>query len=99
MEIFKKTFSCINLRALLIDPLRLDFVCKFNKSLYGLKQGPRAWFEKLHNALVSFGFASTKFDQFLFVNITPYCSTYVLVHVNDILLIESSELFIQQVVT
>lgn len=54
-----------------VDPLRLDFVCKFNKSLYDLKQAPRVWFEKLRHALVALGFTSTKSDQSLFVNITP----------------------------
>ena len=60
------------------------------------KQAPRAWFEKFRLAL---GFISTKSDQSLFVNITPYCFTHILVYVDDILLTRNCEHFIQQVVT
>lgn len=33
-----------------------DFVCKLNKVLYGLKQTPRVWFNRLSDSLLDFGF-------------------------------------------
>ena len=37
-------------------------VCKFNKSLYGLKQSPRASYNKLSSCLLQWGFSSSKPD-------------------------------------
>ncbi|KAA0035572.1 putative mitochondrial protein [Cucumis melo var. makuwa] len=37
-----------------------DKVCHLQKSLYGLKQSPRAWFGKFNHALVRFGISSLK---------------------------------------
>ena len=33
-----------------------NMVCKLHKTLYGLKQVPRAWYERLHEYLVKIGF-------------------------------------------
>ncbi|RVX22010.1 Retrovirus-related Pol polyprotein from transposon RE1 [Vitis vinifera] len=53
-----------------IDEQNPNLVCRLHKALYGLKQAPRTWFEKLHRALLSFGFVSAKSDQSLFLR-TP----------------------------
>ena len=72
-----------------IDEQNPNLVCRLHKALYGLKQAPRAWFEKLHRALLSFGFVSAKSDQSLFLRFTLSHITYVLVYVDDILVIGS----------
>ena len=81
------------------DPSNPQKVCRLHKSLYGLKQAPRAWFEKLYDALISFGFVSTKSDQSLFVRITPQSTLFVLVYVDDILLTGNDVRAIQGLIT
>lgn len=68
------------------SPQAPNMVYKLHKALCGFKQAPRAWFEKLHAALLSFGFVSTKLDQSLFTWITPQHILYILVYVYDILI-------------
>jgi len=42
-------------------------VCKFHKVIYGLKQTPRSWFQKLSTTLHFMGFNPTKSDASLFI--------------------------------
>lgn len=67
-----------------VNPQTHNLVCKLHKALYGLKQVQRAWFKKLHGALLSLGFVSAKPNQSLFNKVTPQCSIYLLVYVDDI---------------
>lgn len=43
-----------------------DFFYKLNKSLYGQKQAPAAWYERLRNLLLKNGFTRGKVDTSLF---------------------------------
>lgn len=61
-------------------------VCKLTKALYGFKQAPRAWFEKLKHALLSWNFVNSVADSSLFIYKKDEQVMYVLVYVDDILL-------------
>ena len=41
-------------------------VCRLRKSLYGLKQSPRAWFGKFNQAIEEFGMQKSKSDHSVF---------------------------------
>ena len=64
-----------------------NLVCHLRKALYGLKQAPRAWFSKLSLTLNQFGFQATKCDTSLFTRFTQTSTTYILVYVDDLLII------------
>jgi hypothetical protein len=65
-------------------------VCKLTKSLYGLKQASRKWYEKLSHFLVSQHFTQVPSDPTLFVKKTSESFTALLVYVDDIVLTGSS---------
>lgn len=41
-------------------------VCKLHKSLYGLKQSPRAWFERFGNVIKGDGYSQSQIDHTMF---------------------------------
>ena len=62
-------------------------VCKLKKSLYGLKQSPRAWFGRFSKVLQQFGMTRCESDHSVFLK----CSTsnkyiYLVVYVDDIVI-------------
>ncbi|KAK1692531.1 hypothetical protein QYE76_009228 [Lolium multiflorum] len=61
-------------------------VCRLQKSLYGLKQSPRAWYSKLSSKLQSLGFVPSKADTSLFVFIRRQVIIYMLIYVDDIII-------------
>ena len=63
-------------------------VCKPKKSLYGLKQSPRTWFECFGKAVKRFGFLQSQADHTLFYMLSKEGKVAVLlVYVDDIILI------------
>ncbi|KAG9453120.1 hypothetical protein H6P81_006024 [Aristolochia fimbriata] len=72
------------------DKSNPDAVCRLHKSLYGLKQSPRAWYQRLTSYLVDLGFALSKADSSLLVRYTSTATTFVLIYVDDIIIIGSS---------
>lgn len=71
-----------------------NHVCKLKKSIYGLKQAPKAWFSKLTDRLLSLSFHGSRSDASLFILQTNSAFIYVLIYVDDIIVIGSNSLFI-----
>ena len=67
------------------DPEKKDYVCKHKKAIYGLRQAPRAWFDKFSNFLLDFGFACSFPDPSLFIYHRGSDVIYLLLYVDDMI--------------
>lgn len=67
------------------------FVCKLNKSIYGLRQSPRQWYKKLESVLVADGFSKSRSDGCLFTKILDGKKIFILTYVDDILISASDQ--------
>lgn len=64
-----------------------NMVCKLHKSLYGLKQSPRAWFDRLTRVVREDGFAQCQTDHTMFVKHSPEGRIALfIVYVDDIVI-------------
>ncbi|RVW38886.1 Retrovirus-related Pol polyprotein from transposon TNT 1-94 [Vitis vinifera] len=67
-------------------------VCRLRKSLYGLKQSPRAWFERFTKVVKGYRFVQCQSDHTLFVKHFPEGKlAIIIVYVDDIILIGDHE--------
>lgn len=82
-----------------VDPLRPEYVCKLHKALYGVKQAPRAWFQRFANHLISLGFVNCKSDTSLFVYHRGSMTAYLLLYVDDIILTASSPHALSEIIS
>ena len=80
------------------DPAHPDFVCRLNRSLYGLKKAPRAWYSRFATYLLSLGFIEAKSDILLFVYHRGPDTIYFLFYVDDIVLTASSPALLQRTI-
>ncbi|KAM5555122.1 hypothetical protein ABKV19_023158, partial [Rosa sericea] len=58
-------------------------VCKLKKSLYGLKQSPRAWFGRFSKSMRAFGYKQSNSDHTLFIKRRQGKITALIVYVDD----------------
>ena len=61
-------------------------ICRLHKSLYRLKQAPRAWFDRFTSQLLHLGFEASMADSSLFVFDSHQTIIYLLVYVDDIII-------------
>ncbi|KAL0642049.1 hypothetical protein Bca4012_102844 [Brassica carinata] len=70
-------------------------VLRLKKAIYGLKQSPRAWYNKLSTTLNGRGFRKSELDHTLFTLNTPSGIVVLLVYVDDIIITGSDKEEIQ----
>jgi hypothetical protein len=73
-----------------VDPAQPDLVCRLHKSLYRLKQAPRAWYSRFATYMTTLGFIEAKSDTSLFIFRHGSDMVYLLLYVDDIILTASS---------
>ena len=69
----------------------LNYVFKFSKALYSLKQAPRGWYERFSFFLIKNNFMKGKIDTTLFVNYFKNNFLIVQIYVNYIIFYSSNE--------
>ena len=72
-----------------------ECVCHLKKSIYGLKQSPRAWFDKFSKAVVSHGMTRSQADHSVFFKKTRTGIVILVVYVDDIVITGSDKEGIQ----
>ena len=77
------------------DPFKEDHVLKLNRSLYGLAQSPRNFFEHLKGNLVKAGFKQSENDPCLFIHENVIC---LVVYVDDCLFFSTEQTHIDVIV-
>jgi hypothetical protein len=75
------------------DPKRPIHVYKLSKALYGIKQAPRTWYERLGNLLISKYFKIGKVDPTLFTKIIGKDLFACQIYAADIIFGSTNELF------
>jgi Reverse transcriptase (RNA-dependent DNA polymerase) len=66
-------------------------VCKLKESLYGLKQSPRAWFDRFSKAMVGMGYQQINVDHTVFFKREEGHIMMLTVYVDDMIIIGDDE--------
>ncbi|KAK9062637.1 hypothetical protein SSX86_019825 [Deinandra increscens subsp. villosa] len=74
-------------------------VCRLNKAIYGLKEAPRAWFQRLSAFLLANGFVCSRANPSLFIFKCDTCIIYLLVYVDDLILTGNHEQTVRSFIT
>lgn len=80
------------------DAARPADVCLLSRSLYGLRQAPRAWFKRFADHVTSLGFVQSRADPSLFVLRRGSDTAYLLLYVDDMILSASSSSLLQRII-
>nr|GEW50771.1 ribonuclease H-like domain-containing protein [Tanacetum cinerariifolium] len=75
-----------------------DYVCLLQRSLYGLKQASRAWFQRFASYITRAGFSHCRCDSSLFIYRQGIDTAYLLLYMDDIVLTASSKGLLQRII-
>ena len=63
-----------------------DQVCRLKKTLYGLKQSPRAWFGRFTMAMKRYGYKQSNSDHTLFIKKRENLITCLIIYIDDMVI-------------
>ena len=63
-----------------------SLVCRLKKSLYGLKQTPKAWYAKIDGFLLSLSFVQCKSDPNVYLKLIHGYLMIIVLYVDDLLI-------------
>jgi hypothetical protein len=72
-----------------IDPKHVGKICKFQKSIYELKQASQSWNLHFDEVVKGFGFIKNVKEPCVYKNVSGSTVVFLVLYVNDILLIEN----------
>lgn len=67
-------------------------VCKLKKALYGFKQAPRAWYERIDHYLMGLGFSKNDADSNLYFKVINGEALILILYVDDLLITREDHL-------
>ncbi|CAM8979733.1 unnamed protein product [Rhodiola kirilowii] len=67
-----------------------EHVCLLKRLLYGLKQSPSNWYKRFDNFVLSIGVTRSNYDSCMYDSFTDSEPVYILLYVDDMLLISKS---------
>jgi hypothetical protein len=76
-----------------------ELVCKLKNLMYGLKQSPRMWYQKFDTYMLGLGFTRSKEDHCVYFKLIGDHLIYLVLYVDDMLLIRNNKKIIQDVKT
>ena len=76
-----------------------ELVCKLKKSLYGLKQSPRMWYQKFDTFIRGHGFTRSKVDHYVYFKLIGDRVIYLVLYVDDMLLVGNDKEIIRDLKT
>jgi hypothetical protein len=74
-----------------VDQAHLNLVCRLRKTLYGSKQAPRDWLDKISEYLVTSGFQTSNVDFSLYVKTTNRGVVVIVIYVDDMIITRDND--------
>jgi hypothetical protein len=74
-----------------------ELFCKLKKSLYGLKNSPRMWYQKFETYILGIGFVRSRVDHCVYSMQVGNHFIYVVLYVDDMLLVRNNMDVIKEV--
>ena len=80
-----------------VHPNYPDYVCRLRKALYGFKQAPRAWHDRIADYLMNIGFHRAHADHSLYVHDNDIGIVAITMYVDDLIIVGDNAMEIDHV--